>query len=849
MDTPYNYQRTVKQRFLNLETPTDLIIQAPTGAGKTRAALEPALLGFYQDQHTRQYQYPPRILYVTPMRSLTRSQYETALKLFQAPDKQWEEAWQPTIQTGEQPEDVFFSGKLIFATVDQLLASFLNLPYGIPRKLDNLNVGAILGSYLIFDEVHLYPQNEMFLTVLAMLKMLKGVCRFTIMTATFSQPYLVAIARVLEAEVIADEPHTPLPNSQFADVGVLQTQARRWYSHTDGLDAVAVQRYRGKHTLCICNIVEQAQMLYETVRVILPQVRCVLLHARFYRDDRQQIEDFVIREFEQSADEVLVIATQVVEVGLDISADVLLTECAPAASLIQRAGRCARRGGQGLVHVFRPALNPDESLNFAPYLEDGQADICQRTWDALQEPTFQAGKLMRYAEEQALIQAAHAPTDAEFVTTLPNRINERIHAITKCMAARDDGYLQELIRQQTSVPLYLHPAPNDDQRLTEAPRQYEAFSVTRGQLVRWFQTAQVTDAPFLLMGCDGQTTTPDDLETESESGKYRWRLIGKPQEVYSYRWFVAHPQAISYSHERGLRFIAPEHPNEYPLPLMPKRTYQATPFIAERYHEHIWGLLHAYQKPLAGFSQAGTTYLALQDELRYPLQQLCNKLSQVTNKPFDWRLGETLLRLIFALHDVGKLNRTWQKWAVEWQQFRLEEGLTVERQPQDAPLGHTDYDPRDESERDLKKKFDRVKRSVRPPHAVESAEACLELLKAVSGGEREWWYPAAAAIMHHHTPDAHECGTFEFAPNAARALTQALIVGGFTPEEAAHWVPMVKPRFERSGKEIGRIAEWVKPNANNFLLIFLYYWFVRALRLADQRSGDYWRRYGEGGER
>ncbi|MBC7099997.1 hypothetical protein H5T52_12995, partial [Candidatus Bipolaricaulota bacterium] len=48
----------------------------------------------------------------------------------------------------------------------------------------------------------------------------------------------------------------------------------------------------------------------------------------------------------------LLIATQVVEAGLDISCDCLLTELAPVDALIQRAGRCARWGGEGSVQVY-----------------------------------------------------------------------------------------------------------------------------------------------------------------------------------------------------------------------------------------------------------------------------------------------------------------------------------------------------------------------------------------------------------------------------------------------------------------------------------------------------------------
>src|SRR5690606_15022957 len=58
----------------------------------------------------------------------------------------------------------------------------------------------------------------------------------------------------------------------------------------------------------------------------------------------------------------IIVATQVVEAGVDISADALVTELAPWASLIQRLGRCARYGGKGDVVVV-DRRHTDESAH------------------------------------------------------------------------------------------------------------------------------------------------------------------------------------------------------------------------------------------------------------------------------------------------------------------------------------------------------------------------------------------------------------------------------------------------------------------------------------------------------
>ena len=102
----------------------------------------------------------------------------------------------------------------------------------------------------------------------------------------------------------------------------------------------------GYMTLVIVNQVRRAQGLCAEVRKILnsrvgqvPEL--ALLHSRFRPADRE-------REMAKIVDaaaklDIIVIATQAVEAGVDISAAVMFTELAPWASMVQRFGRANRR--------------------------------------------------------------------------------------------------------------------------------------------------------------------------------------------------------------------------------------------------------------------------------------------------------------------------------------------------------------------------------------------------------------------------------------------------------------------------------------------------------------------------
>jgi hypothetical protein len=190
---------------------------------------------------------------------------------------------------------------------------------------------------------------------------------------------------------------------------------------------------------------------------------------------------------------------------------------------------------------------------------------------------------------------------------------------------------------------------------------------------------------------------------------------------------------------------------------------------------------------------------------------------------------------------VGKLNRPWQAWAQAWQQFYAQNGYDLTVPPGDAPLAHTDLDLRDPAQRELAKGF---KHAPRGTHAVESAEACFPVLYEAANGDKFWLPVVVSAIMRHHTPDAQTCGEFRMIPNAQAALAQSLAVCGFETE-AERWVQQIQPQFKENGKKLTRSVQETQPTYSQYMTALMYYLFVRVLRLADQRSGDYWRRYRE----
>jgi CRISPR-associated endonuclease/helicase Cas3 len=126
----------------------------------------------------------------------------------------------------------------------------------------------------------------------------------------------------------------------------------------------------GRQTLVVVNTVKKARELYASVEKSLKgsgsKAELRLIHSRFRPYDRKGwVGDFLSRKTLNPGVDRIVIATQVVEAGVDISASCLFSELAPWPSLVQRFGRAARYGGEATVVVIDPAAADEKQA--APY--------------------------------------------------------------------------------------------------------------------------------------------------------------------------------------------------------------------------------------------------------------------------------------------------------------------------------------------------------------------------------------------------------------------------------------------------------------------------------------------------
>ncbi|MGQ9652115.1 MAG: type I-G CRISPR-associated helicase/endonuclease Cas3g, partial [Phycisphaerae bacterium] len=99
-----------------------------------------------------------------------------------------------------------------------------------------------------------------------------------------------------------------------------------------------------------------------------PKPNLVLLHSRFRPADRVKRVEEALADISPDGPGTIVVSTQVIEAGVDVSATTLFTELAPWASLVQRFGRCNRRGQENEHASVRWIDVPDKDA--APYARE-----------------------------------------------------------------------------------------------------------------------------------------------------------------------------------------------------------------------------------------------------------------------------------------------------------------------------------------------------------------------------------------------------------------------------------------------------------------------------------------------
>lgn len=781
----------------------NVILRAPTGAGKTQASLYPYLAAMDKTSNISG-RLPRKCIYNVPMRVLAKQfsvEYKRTVSRY---NTQYGTAIATAIQTGDMPDDPLLERNLIFATVDQTLSSFLMAPYSLSRGKANMNLGAILSSYLVFDEFHLYDPDSTLPTVLQMLRVIKGITPFVLMTATFSHTLITHLAELLDAETVG------ISEEDRTTFGTLQSQhkTRRYHASRDPLTSERVLEMHQGRSIVICNTVARArQMAQRLTRLTTDSdVQVILLHSQFLRTDRDRIEDEIRTHFGKSAHKsgrFIVVSTQAIEVGVDITSTVMHTELAPANTIIQRAGRCARyQDDVGDVYIYRWVSSGEDVIDLTektnPYSGDLQRPQMAATFTAFQEVD---GQVLDFNTEQAIIDAVHGDADRQLLSGLGAEAAEHRRQMFAAMRGDRDN-VGDLVRKVIAQPVTIH----DDPDSVEIPYHLPSFSLHPGSLrgyvsawlARFHTIMDDTEAPPFAVKYLHSETDPDN----SMRTLHRWIQVREKANEVPYGTLIAvHPMFASYNSVEGfLPEAAGGWQTDMQQPDDEATGYGGFSYRLETYAEHI-RLVHK-----AAFdTDPDIGHTAYWEELEWAAARLAE---QIGVTPAAIRQAA---ELTVALHDVGKLSTGWQGWVREYQRKI--------GQPVDPGEAYAHTTRSTDSHREIERKMHR-----RPPHAVESAVASTPLLVRLP----EQLYQAVfTAISRHHGAFTETYTPIQLEQFAADKVSETL----------KQPVPTLV-----DGSYKGRIDpknSLVQPGDSTLAQFFLYAVLARLLRRADV-TGTRW---------
>lgn len=317
------------QKFMMEHKNENLIIVAPTGSGKTEAAL--LWLNGEKGFYTLPLKVSSNAIY---SRIKTNYSYSDAallhsdsmamyLKEFDQDDTDIDEKYNRA---------KMLSQPLTVCTVDQLF-KFVYKALGTEILAATLKY-----SKLILDEIQAY-EPRIIATIIYGLKTIQEMGgHFAIITATFPPVLKTFMKKYGLSEGI---------QYQFKDFTEKEYQLEQFPRHKIRIENSEIniekilEQGSTKKVLVICNTVSKAQKIYREIQERTENVE--LLHSCYIRRDRAFLEQKIML-FSESKKPGIWITTQIVEASLDIDFDMLYTEMCTADSLLQRMGRCNRKG-------------------------------------------------------------------------------------------------------------------------------------------------------------------------------------------------------------------------------------------------------------------------------------------------------------------------------------------------------------------------------------------------------------------------------------------------------------------------------------------------------------------------
>lgn len=813
---PYSYQLMVAEKLLAGQ---NVILQVPTGAGKTWASIIP----FLYAQENKRTNFPSKMIYSLPLRTLTNSIYEDVKDICPA-----------SIQTGEYGKDPYFENDIIFSTIDQTLSNFLCFPLALSPRQANINAGSLIGSYLVFDEFHLLDEGLSMATTIGTLKMLGNLCRCCIMTATLSENFMKDLKDCLpNYEIITLD---DFEDDKSKIKSLLPTKNKKKIKvQSKTLNHECIIKHHIDKTIVICNQVENAQKIYfdlveeqkRTNSLVFKNTEIICLHSRFFENDRKEKESKLKKLFgkESMSINAILISTQVIEAGMDISCSVMHTEISPISSFLQRVGRCARFADTtGEIFIY-PLHSTEERelIELEPETKEDRDEIRKLR-----------SKYLPYEEKICEQTFAELKKYSTLDGDIPKKLIESIlgesdkHIIKDMRITDDGGFNQNLIKNSwnecqknnyrttirdiQSVEIVLINE-NQKEEIAQFPFRYQSVGMYKWSLVGWLNKI-VKNPLYNSQILAWELKEDDDIFLENDEDK---KLVLKaltpenfkhiPARIYINADFFWYDQGLGFNwkYENKVKYLSPK--NEFK-----ENENDFKPLTKDTFYQHNMGLIGAFNQD----------FLRSNETKNNKLDFVFRELAKYIEEPELYKKDFVkLIKWMIILHDYGKLNGKWQRPMQKYQ--ALKEGIDLKEFKE--VLGHTDFNSKDEKDIELGKKAELHNRGV---HAGVGAYIFQENIEQYYGSVYLKSGISMAIAKHHSPKIAHnERVTFEISDSNYKVMEKLL-----NEFELGSTLQKNEEQVKLDGFQFHGCKEYI-----------IYLFFVRILRLCDQKATENLNKY------
>jgi CRISPR-associated endonuclease/helicase Cas3 len=358
-----------------------VLVEIPTGEGKTEGSLLWAIKNIYNEN--------TKIIYTLPTQTTSNKLYERVQNFFDKKEcglihsnakifleKEYErdngvvdEHFQSDFLISKS-----FNKPVTVSTIDSLLKYFINI------GRFNIATKNFLNSLIIIDEVHSYDFKLM-----GFLKRFLELCieydvRVCLMSASIPNK-IKELLNIKNYHVITEN---DLFKKKANEIRKMDCEL------DDDFNFIFEKFEESKNILIIRNTVKSATDTYKYFKdtFSLDDEEIVLYHSTFKKNDKQKKEELIFKKLDSNKPFILV-ATQIVEVSLDIDFDLMFTDNAPIDSLIQRFGRVNRKKDEhnkGEIYIYKYS-------KAYPYTNSYLLDL---TLEVVQNGYFELGEYVQW---------------------------------------------------------------------------------------------------------------------------------------------------------------------------------------------------------------------------------------------------------------------------------------------------------------------------------------------------------------------------------------------------------------------------------------------------------------------